>query len=166
MKLIYIRFSVMHLLIFLILLLTNFAFAEQDSFRNYFAAIKSSEVNVRIGPNVRYPIKWVFVKKNEPLEVIAKFENWYKIRDINGDEGWIKSNMVSNKRFGIIIGAKIVTLYKDDDLISKVIAKLEQGTRIEILECQKLMCYVKIKEIKGWLNRENIWGIYKDEVFD
>ena len=54
-----------------------------------FASLKSDEVNVRTGPGSRYPIDWVFKRKGMPVEIVAEFENWRKIRDWQGAGGWV-----------------------------------------------------------------------------
>jgi len=38
-----------------------------------FASMRSDEVNVRAGPGTRYPVEWVFQRKNMPVEVVAEF---------------------------------------------------------------------------------------------
>ena len=137
--------------------------ASKTTFKPYFASIKSEEVNVRIGPNIRYPIKWIFVKRNEPVEVVASFEQWKKIRDINGEDGWVNSNMLSSKRHIIVIGGKKIPLLKNCDLSSKIIAEAEQELRGLLLSCRTDLCLVEIKKIKGWIARKNLWGLYKEE---
>jgi SH3-like domain-containing protein len=154
----------MYYFLFCLLFITNIVCADDESFKPYFASIKSSEVNVRVGPNTRYPIKWVFVNKSEPVEVRAKYEIWVKIRDIEGEEGWVKKNMVSaKKRNIIIIGAKPAPLYKYSNT-SIMLAKIKPGKRLELQKCNIDLCLVKVNDqLKGWLSRENIWGIYKTE---
>ena len=144
-------------------LVTIPVFAQKIAFQNYYASIKSGEVNVRIGPNVRYPIQWIFVKKNEPIEVVAIFEQWRKIRDINGDEGWINASMLSSKRYAVTIGDAKIILYKKADKNSSIIAEAEPGIRASLLKCKEEMCNIEIGKIKAWVLRKNLWGLYKDE---
>ena len=49
-----------------------------------FASLRSDEVNVRTGPGTRYPVDWVFKRKSMPVEIVAEYENWRKIRDWQG----------------------------------------------------------------------------------
>lgn len=148
------------------LLVGNYANATvaQPGFKPYFASIKSNQVNVRVGPNIRYPIQWVFVRKNEPVEVIADFEHWRKIRDIYGDEGWIKSNMIHNHRHIIIVGQQTINLYKKPTPSSSIIAKIQPETRGVLLSCKNNMCQAEFNKIKGWVEQKNLWGIYKEEI--
>lgn len=129
-----------------------------------FVSIKSSEANMRAGPNVRYPIQWVFVKKGEPVEVIAEFEQWRKIRDKQGDQAWIHESMLSGRRHVIIIGNKPQVLYKKDSVGSGALLRVEPEVRGELLSCEKDWCRVKIAGEKGWMEKKTLWGVYPSEV--
>lgn len=143
-----------------------------ENFASYYASIKSSEVNVRKGPNARYPIEWVFKKKGEPVEVIAQFEHWYKIKDFSGDEGWVKSTMLTKKRRGVI-NVKInndspslyALLYDKADVSSQVIAKISHSKRVDITKCNKNWCQIKIVNLSGWIEKFQLWGVYAKEEF-
>ena len=143
-----------------------------ENFISYYASIKSSEVNVRKGPNTRYPIEWVYVKKGEPVEVIAQFEHWFKIKDFNGDEGWVKSVMLTKKRTGIITANQqnqesksYANLYDSSDASSHIIANIESSKRVDILQCKKQFCKIKIASISGWIEKQQLWGVYRNEEF-
>ncbi|HEY9567148.1 MAG TPA: SH3 domain-containing protein, partial [Thalassobaculum sp.] len=43
-----------------------------------YVTLRASEVNVRAGPGVRYPIEWVYQRQNLPVEVVAEFDTWRK----------------------------------------------------------------------------------------
>jgi SH3-like domain-containing protein len=159
---------------FIIVIIANISFAEK--FTPYYASIKFSEVNVRKGPNARYPISWVYKKKGEPLEIIAQFEQWYRIRDITGDEGWVKSIMFSKKRGGIIIqpnnknksknnNKSFAKLYRKPDESSKVFASIESSKRVFIKQCKKQWCQIETNKIIGWIEKKYLWGTYTNEEF-
>lgn len=73
-----------------------------------FASIKSNEVNSRVGPTVKSPIEWVFVKKGEPVEITAEYGQWRQIRDVTGEGGWVHSSVLSGKRSVIIKSSGVV----------------------------------------------------------
>src|SRR5579864_875220 len=60
-----------------------------------FASLRSDEVNVRTGPGTRYPVDWVFKRKGMPVEIVAEYENWRKIRDWQGASGWVHQSLLS-----------------------------------------------------------------------
>ena len=167
---------------FITLIICNTCLADKSI--PYYASLKFSEVNVRKGPNSRYPISWVYNKKGEPLEIIAQFEQWYRIRDISGDEGWVKSVMFSKKRSGIIIKPKendlptadktfkstnsnkfYATLYKKADNLSRAIGHIEPSIRVSIKECKKQWCKIQSNNVTGWIEKQYLWGVYANEEF-
>lgn len=128
--------------------------AEKEETLPYFASVKSGEVNVRIGPHSRYPIKFVFIKKSEPIEVIAKFEQWRKIRDFTGDEGWVHQTMIARKRYVIVKSNHNIEMKKNN----KIIAYLEPGVRATLKECKKEECQIITNNIAGWVEGKHLWG--------
>jgi hypothetical protein len=63
-----------------------------------FVTLKADKVNVRRGPSSEHPVAFVFQRKGLPVEITAEFENWRKIRDSDGAEGWILQSMLSGRR--------------------------------------------------------------------
>ena len=55
-----------------------------------YLSIRTSVANLRIGPSPAHPIAFVYEKKNMPVEVIDEFEVWRKVKDYQGDIGWLK----------------------------------------------------------------------------
>lgn len=128
-----------------------------------FASIKSNEVNARVGPTVKSPIEWVFVKKGEPVEIIQEYEQWRQIRDISGEGGWVHSSVLSGKRSVIIISSNIVELTKTPSMKQKVIAKIHPKVRCLLNKCKDDHCQISCKNKVGWLPKTVLWGVYKHE---
>lgn len=76
------------------------------------ASLADDVVNVRAGPGERYPILWIFNRKGWPIELIADYQNWYKIRDLEGEEGWIYKGLVSKRQTAIITAGEPANLYR------------------------------------------------------
>lgn len=144
-----------------------------------FVSLKSSETNLRKGPNVRYPIVWSYQQKGYPMEIIAEFENWRKLRDIDGEEGWVHVNLVNGIRNFIINKNSytnplpeyternrelVVFRYPDENSFPMIRAEL--GVIGNIKSCNPEWCKVKIEEHIGWVKKENIWGVYPEEVIE
>jgi SH3-like domain-containing protein len=130
-----------------------------------FVSLHASEVNVRTGPGVRYPVEWVFVKRGLPVEVAAEFENWRKVRDWQGTEGWVHQSMLTGRRH-VIVMATTRALRREAREGSVVVARAEPGVIGRLLECEAIWCRVKIAGFKGWLMRDQVWGVYQDERVD
>lgn len=131
-----------------------------------FAALRSSAVNLHVGPGNNYPIEWKFVRQNLPIEITAEFDNWRRIRDYQGTSGWVHKSLLSGKRYLLIINA-IQSMHSSPDKDSKVIVRLEPGVVVTALEVQPNWCKVEIKSpegrYKGWVLKQNLWGMYADE---
>jgi SH3-like domain-containing protein len=128
-----------------------------------FVATKSGEVNARTGPGIKYPIDWIFIKKGEPLEITAEFEQWRYVKDIKGEGGWVHSSVLSGKRSVIIRNKEIVKLQKSADLASRVVAKLLPDLRCQFQKCKAEWCKIKCQSHDGWVLRKYLWGVYPDE---
>jgi SH3-like domain-containing protein len=128
-----------------------------------FVTVKTTEANVRSGPGLRYRIEWVMVRPNMPLEVIAEYEQWRKIKDIQGDEGWIHRSMLSNRKTVIVTGEKQI-LRKSSHPDSAPVAQIEVGVNAKLLACGKEACRISANNINGWINSSNLWGIYPNEM--
>src|SRR5689334_12209385 len=99
-----------------------------------FATLKSDMVNVRTGPGPRYPIDWVFQRKGMPVEIVAEYENWRKIRDWQGASGWVYQGLLTGKR-SFVVPSKTASLYKTPARAAEVTAKLEPEVTGEIRSC-------------------------------
>jgi len=130
-----------------------------------FVSLKSEEANVRTGPGLRYKIKWVMVRKAIPLEVIAEFEQWRKVRDIQDEEGWIHRSLLTNKRNVIVTGDQQM-LRKYSSKKSTPIARLEVGVNARLLSCNKASCRVSVNQYKGWIRKDKLWGVYPGEIIN
>lgn len=128
-----------------------------------YVSLRSDEVNVRTGPGVRYPVKWVFVRKFMPVEVIADYDTWRKIRDWEGAEGWVHRAMLSSRRHVITVG-EVSTLRQSPTEKSRAVAKLENGVVAEVEACDADWCKLSVGGYEGWLKRASLWGLKRDET--
>lgn len=120
-------------------------------------SLKSEEVNMRTGPGTRYPIKWVYQSKGQPMEVIEEFEYWRKIKDFSGEVGWVHKSMLSGRRT-VIVSAKDAIFHHRMDAESPAIFRAKEGVIGELLECHDGWCRVQVEGIKGWVADGDIWG--------
>lgn len=129
-------------------------------------SLRSSLINARSGPGTRYPIEWVYKQKGAPVEIVSEFELWRKIKDWDGSESWVHKAMLSERRFVRVTEPGENNIYAKPEEGAKVIAKVEDGAVGEVEECpdKKGMCLIKFDNVKGWMQRGGLFGIYDDEV--
>lgn len=130
-----------------------------------FVSVRASEANVRTGPGERYPVNWKYVQPGVPVEIIAEWDVWRKIRDWEGQEGWIHSALLTIKRRVIVTG-DTRTLYRRADAASPPVVLLKPGIVAEVEDCEPAWCRVEVRNYRGWLRREDIWGVYPDEIIE
>jgi len=130
-----------------------------------FVSLKADEVNVRVGPGKQYPLKWTYVVSGVPVLIIAEWDNWRKIRDWEGQEGWVHSALLSAKRTVIVTGEKR-TLYRRADAKSPPVVRLRPGIVAEVEDCNEGWCRVEVRNYRGWLRRGDFWGVYPDEIIE
>tara|TARA_B100000886_G_scaffold233641_1_gene163299 strand:+ start:202 stop:672 length:471 start_codon:yes stop_codon:yes gene_type:complete len=122
-----------------------------------FLTTKYNEVNVRNGPGLNHLVIYKILIKGYPLEIISSFENWSKISDVNGIEGWISNSQLTTKKY-VIITSNNEFLFKFPNIKSKKIAKVMKNLVLETKKCNASWCFVKEKEIEGWVRKKAIWG--------
>ena len=121
-----------------------------------FLSLKKNKVNVRYGPGFNYEVKYIYRKKNLPVKIIDKKENFRKVIDIKKNSGWIHISQLKKSKSFIITKDKI--LFKRPSIFSKPIVKIEKGRLLIYKKCRELWCKVEIDNYTGWLETNNIWG--------
>ena len=134
-----------------------------DAVLPHFASLHSDKVNLRAGPGDRYPIEWIYIRKDWPVEVIAKFDHWQRVSDWEGTEGWIHEKMVTGRRDVIITGG-VRALRQAPDLGAGLVARAEPGVVARLDECRGEWCRIEAGEVIGWVQRSDIWGVYPNET--
>lgn len=129
-----------------------------------FVSLRSDEVNLRTGPGVRYPVDWIYNRRDLPVEVVAEFEAWRKIRDWQGTEGWVHQSMLSGRRMIVILG-QTRKLRRESNDTSDAVAMIEAGVMGKLVQCPRnsAFCRVEAGGVTGWLKREEFWGVYRGE---
>jgi len=127
-----------------------------------FASLHADKVNLRSGPGDRYPIEWVYVRKDWPVEIIAQFDHWRRVRDWEGTEGWVHEKMVTARREVIVTGG-VRAVRRSPDLGAPLVARAEPGVMAQLAECRGEWCRIETGSITGWVQRADIWGVYPNE---
>ncbi|MGE3148172.1 MAG: SH3 domain-containing protein [Pseudorhodoplanes sp.] len=131
-----------------------------------FVSLKSDRVNVRSGPTKDHDVSWVYTRAGLPVEVTAEFENWRRIRDWEGAEGWVYHSLLSGRR------TALVTPKAKDDLIPvcdkpgrecDVTAKLQAGVSGTVKRCNGNWCRLTGPGFDGWVEQGRLFGVYPEE---
>lgn len=123
-----------------------------------FASIRAKEMNLRTGPGERYPIDWVMKGgKGWPVQIVAEFDNWCRIKSWDGTTGWVHRNLLTQKRAVVTVteGA-ILRRAPGNDAPPR--ARVATGTHGSLKKCEKQWCEIEFDGGKGWLPLTALWG--------
>ena len=124
-----------------------------------FLSLKKNKTNVRYGPGLDYPIKYIYRKVNLPVKQIDKKENWRRVIFLDNNSGWIHWSQLKPSNSIIVIEEKI--LFKKPSNFSEPLAKLEKGRMLVINRCVSDWCDITTSDYKGWVKIKNVWGSTK-----
>jgi len=140
------------IIFFILIFFCTTAFSNE----NYYLMLKNSKVNVRMGPGLDYPVKFIYKKKYLPVKVIDKKENFRKIIDHKKNSGWIHISQLKKVNSVIVLSNRI--LFKKPSFNSRPIANIDSGRLLVLKKCKKDWCEVSSQNYKGWINMDDVWG--------
>jgi SH3-like domain-containing protein len=132
-----------------------------------FVSLKSDKVNVRKGPSTDQSIVWVFSRAGLPVEIIAESDNWRRVRDSEGADGWVFHSLLSARRTALVTpwakGDERVPLYSSESINSRAVAELQSGVLGNVLSCDGEWCNISVDDYSGYVQQDKLWGVYKGE---
>jgi len=147
----------------LILLALSFAV---PAYAGHYASLRSNKVYLREGPTFQHRILFIYERKEYPVEVLASYETWRRVRDADGTIGWVSQTMLSDARTVLIVGKSRADVRDAPDAAASVIAKAEPGVVARLRACKPHFCEISASGLKGWIDRTRIWGVDAGEVID
>jgi SH3-like domain-containing protein len=130
-----------------------------------FASLRTDEVNLRRGPGTRYPIDWVYKRRDLPVEIEREFEVWRLIVDPDGIKGWVHQATLTGRRSFIVTGQERVLRHDPADTAAPV-ARLKPGVIGHIRSCDagSDWCQMQVGDYRGYLRRDEFWGAMPNEA--
>src|SRR5271167_519532 len=99
-----------------------------------WASLRSDDVNLRAGPGTRYPVDWVYRRRDLPVEIEREFEVWRLVRDQDGVRGWVHAATLTGRRDFVVSGGEHTMRSSAADTASAV-AMLKPGVVGRIRDC-------------------------------
>ena len=129
-----------------------------------FMTLKSNKVFMRTGPSLQHPPIYIYQRRGMPMKVLREFYVWREVVDIDGTRGWIHATNLLLKRRGMIIGAdaNIMAAASTD---APIVAQAEKGVVVALLTCEGAWCRITHSDLRGWIERRHLWGVFDDEDF-
>jgi SH3-like domain-containing protein len=148
-----------------VLLAGSASAAENNERFPRFASFKAPQTFMREGPSKENRVKWVYHRKGMPVEVLAKYDVWRRIRDWDGEIGWVHVAMLSPDRTVLIVGPDNAVMREEERYGTPVVAEIEPGAVGQLKSCGRLACEVAFGNVDGWIDRSRLYGVYVDELF-
>jgi SH3-like domain-containing protein len=130
-----------------------------------FASFKDQQTYMREGPSKENRVKWVYHRRGLPVEVLAKYDVWRRVRDWDGEIGWVHVAMLSSDRTVMIVGPDNAVMREEERYGTPVVAEIQPGAVGELSGCGRLACEVKFGNFEGWVDRSRLYGVYVNELF-
>ena len=130
----------------------------------YWASIASGRAMTRTGPGKNYPGVWLYQRRDLPVRVVKKYDNWRLIQDPDGDQGWMLVTLLSDRRTAIVKPGEPRPLRVRPDEGSKTQYMAEQGVVGRISKCSNGWCRIEIGSRRGYVRTSDIWGVADGEV--
>jgi SH3-like domain-containing protein len=138
-----------------------------------YVSLKTDRVNLREGPSKDHRTAWVFQRAGLPVEIVAEYETWRRIRDAEGTEGWVLHSLLSGRRTALVMPwakgeAPPIPLLDEADERSAVVARLQPGVIANVKQCSGTWCRVAIvmqgaRDLDGFIRQDRLWGVYPNE---
>ena len=138
-----------------------------------YVSLKTDRVNLREGPSKDHRTAWVFQRAGLPVEIVAEYETWRRIRDSEGTEGWVLHSLLSGRRTALVMPwlkdpAASISLTDRADDRGDAVARLQPGVIANVKDCTGTWCRVVIvmdggRDVDGYIRQEKLWGVYPNE---
>lgn len=125
---------------------------------------------MRVGPGREYQVEWMYLKRGLPVEIIQEYDNWRKVRDPEGNEGWIMHSLLSGDRTAIVTPwqkrTDMVEMLDAPQPSARLVARIESGVITAVSKCENGWCELSAGQASGYVRQNQLWGVYPDETLD
>ena len=132
----------------------------------YWASIASGEAMMRTGPARNYPGIWLYKRRDLPVKVIQKHENWRKIVDPDGTQGWMLVTMLSDRRTALVKPGEPRDIRVRADAGAPIRYRAEAGVVARIDHCDASWCHIAVGNREGYVERSGLYGLDEGETLD
>lgn len=143
--------------------LTVTAAAQEKREPPYWASISAGKARMRTGPARTYPASWLYQRADLPVQVVAEFKEWRKVRDPDGTEGWMLGNLISSRRTAIVRGAEPAAMRDRPSSAGRLLWRAAPGVVGRLSECGGGWCRFDVKGQAGFVEVSGLWGVEAGE---
>ena len=132
-----------------------------------FVSMRAESANARRGPSLDQRVDWEFVRRGLPLEVVAEYGQWRRVRDAEGYGGWVHHTLLSGVRTAMVTrrgagGAQRRSGGGGGGAGDGGARGRRRGWRPAAGD----WCEIDAGGVEGWLPRPAIWGVGAEETVE
>jgi SH3-like domain-containing protein len=141
----------------LFLLVAVFLVFSAISAKAEMLSIKGDNVHLRSGPGKKYSVKWEY-GAGFPVKVVGRKGDWLKVKDFEGDTGWVHKSLLTSHPH-MIVKANKINIRKGPGSKNKIVGMAYYGVVFETLQHQSGWVEVQHDSgLTGWISSTFLWG--------
>ncbi len=126
----------------------------------YWASLRASEVNLRVGPAETYRINWVYHRPGLPMKVLRRMEGWRLVQDPDGARGWMLARFLKRDRGAIVMGKGAADMRDKGEGDATLLWRLKPGISGKLGDCDAGWCRFDLGNgHAGFVAQERLWGV-------
>lgn len=129
----------------------------------YFASISAAKARMRTGPGRKFPAVWIYVRPDLPVRVLDAFDDWRKVEDPSGTQGWILTTLIGSARTAIVTSPTPIEL-RDRPAGARVMWRAAPGVVGKISQCANGWCRLDVHGQTGFAETSGLWGVDQGET--
>lgn len=131
----------------------------------YYASIAATKAMMRTGPGRGYPATWLYQRRDLPIKVVDIYQDWRKIEDPDGTQGWMLATLLSEARTAVVTGSE-TELRDSARLNGGVLWRAAPGVIGRISNCGHGWCWFDVQGKAGYVEQTHLWGVDPGENVD
>ena len=142
------------------------AAAAQEEQPPYWASIASGQAMTHTGPGRTYPNVWLYQRRDLPVRVVKKYDNWRLVQDPDGAQGWMLATLLSERRTAVVKPGQPRPIRVGPYDTAKIGYNAEPGVVGRISKCSDGWCKIDVASGRGYIRTSDIWGVSDNEAVD
>ena len=119
-------------------------------------AVKSAVADVRADPSEKGAVLWK-VERYYPVIVIEKKGSWYRIKDLDGQQGWMRNSSLDHT-LTVVVRVRLANIRSGPGTRFGVIFDAEKGTPFKVLRKEQDWLQIQHNDgDKGWVFHSLVW---------
>lgn len=124
----------------------------------YYASISAGKAHMRTGPGRNYPISWLYQRRNLPIRVVDIYQDWRKVEDPDGTQGWMQVGLLSAARTAMVTDT-VAPMRNSPSASASINWRAVPGVVGKISDCKRGWCWFDVDGRGGYVEQSHLWGV-------